>query len=273
MFRLGWFSTGRDEAARELLKVVWDRIQEGFIPGEISFVFVSRRPGEYPESDKFFRLCKDLGLKVIFLSAKEFRPELRQKDREHWRHLYHEEVYRLIGAEAAELIVLAGYMWVVSPALCARLPMINLHPALPGGPKGTWQEVIWQLLEARASETGVMMHLVTPELDRGPAVTYCRFSIRGGRFDPLWEAFEEKRARQGLSYIKEHEGEAEPLFALIRAEGVKRELPLIVYTIRAFAQGEVKLSGQKLLDAQGRPLPGPYDLSARIEDYLARGVW
>jgi phosphoribosylglycinamide formyltransferase-1 len=46
--------------------------------------------------------------------------------------------------------------------------MINLHPAAPGGPTGTWQEVIWQLIEGRAVETGVMMHLVTPELDRGP---------------------------------------------------------------------------------------------------------
>lgn len=273
MFKLGWFSTGRDEAARQLLQVVWERIKEGFIPGEIGFVFLSRRPGEHPESDRFLALCKELGLKTYYLSAKEFEPELRQKDREAWRRLYHEEVYQRIKDEAAELIVLAGYMWVVSAELCERLPMINLHPALPGGPQGTWQEVIWQLLEEGASETGVMMHLVTPELDRGPAVTFCRFPIRGGAFDPLWQAFEEKRAQKGLEQIKEEEGEGEPLFALIRAEGVKRELPLIVYTIKAFAEGEVKLSGQTLLDAQGRPLPGPYDLSERIERHLATGEW
>jgi phosphoribosylglycinamide formyltransferase-1 len=273
MFRLGWFSTGRDEAARELLKVVWGRVAEGFIPAELAYVFVSRRPGESRESDLFFALCEELGLKTYHLSAKEFEPDLRRKDREAWRNLYHQEVYKILSHEGIDLVVLAGYMWVVSADLCEKLPMINLHPALPGGPQGTWQEVIWQLLEERASETGVMMHLVTPELDRGPAVTFCRFPIRGEKFDPLWEAFEKKRKAKGLETIKQEEGEAEPLFALIRREGVRRELPLIVYTIKAFAEGEVRLSGKTLLDASGYPLPGPYDLSPRIEKHLESGEW
>ncbi|HHI98146.1 MAG TPA: formyl transferase, partial [Thermodesulfatator atlanticus] len=67
--------------------------------------------------------------------------------------------------------------------------------------------------------------------------------------------------------------EKEPLFALIREEGVKRELPLIVYTIKAFAEGEVKLEGKQLYDARGKPLPGPYDLTERIEKHLATGKW
>ncbi len=273
MFTLGWFSTGRDEAARELLKVVWERIKEGFIPARFAYVFLSREPGESPESDKFLSLCRELSLPVFYLSAKKFRPELRQRDRELWRKQYHEAVYRLLEDQPADLVVLAGYMWVVSADLCERLPMINLHPALPGGPQGTWQEVIWKLLEDEAGETGVMMHLVTPELDRGPAVTFCRFSIRGGKFDPLWEDFLHKKKERGLEKIIEEEGEREPLFALVRKEGVKRELPLIVYTIKAFAEGEVRLQGKTLLDASGHPLPGPYDLTERIENYLLTGKW
>ncbi len=273
MYRLGWFSTGRDQAARDLLQVVWDRIQEGFLPAEIGFVFLSRRPGESEESDRFLELCRKLGLEVFCLSAREFQPELRRRDRETWRTLYHREVLKLIEKEPVDLVVLAGYMWVVSAELCERLPMINLHPALPGGPQGTWQEVIWQLLEEGASETGVMMHLVTPELDRGPAVTFCRFPIRGGEFDALWAAFEEKRRQKGLEAIKKEEGESEPLFARIRAEGVKRELPLIVYTLKAFAEGEVALKERQLVDGKGNPLPGPYDLTPRIEEHLRTGRW
>ena len=64
--------------------------------------------------------------------------------------------------------------------------MINLHPAAPGGPAGTWQEVIWQLIEGDAMETGVMMHLVTSELDKGPPVTYCTFPIRDTPCDRHW---------------------------------------------------------------------------------------
>jgi hypothetical protein len=37
VYKIGWFSTGRDEAARDLLKTVYDNIQNGNIKGEISF--------------------------------------------------------------------------------------------------------------------------------------------------------------------------------------------------------------------------------------------
>ncbi len=273
MFRLGWFSTGRDKAARDLLQVVYDRIKEGFIPAKIAYVFLSREPGESPESDAFLDLCSSLGLKSYTFSALKYAPELRQRDREEWRKLYHREVYELIKKEPVDLIVLAGYMWVVSAELCQLLPMINLHPALPGGPKGTWQEVIWQLLREEAKETGVMMHLVTPELDRGPAVTFCRFPIQGGKFAPLWEVFKRKVKQKGFETIVKEDGEKEPLFALIREEGVKRELPLIVYTIKAFAEGEVQLKDRNLYDKMGNRLPGPYDLTERIEKYLKTGKW
>ncbi len=273
MFSLGWFSTGRDKAARDLLRVVWERIKEGFIPAHITYVFLSREPGESPESDKFLYLCNELNIPVLYLSAKKFAPELRIKEREIWRRKYHQAVYELLKDKPSDLVVLAGYMWVVSADLCEKLPMINLHPALPGGPQGTWQEVIWQLLEQEADETGVMMHLVTPELDRGPAVTFCRFPIRGKKFDPLWEKFLQKKNQKGLQAIIQEEGENEPLFALIREEGVKRELPLIVYTIKAFAEKNIKLKEKTLCDAFGNPLSGPYDLTASIENYLKTGEW
>jgi len=273
MFALGWFSTGRDKAARDLLRVVWDRIQEGFIPARIIYVFLSREPGENPESDKFLALCKELKLPVFTLSAQRFEPELRAEDREAWRKKYHEAVYKLLKDKPTDLIILAGYMWVVSAELCEKLPMINLHPALPGGPQGTWQEVIWKLLEQEADETGVMMHLVTPELDRGPAVTFCRFSIKGDKFDPLWEKFLTKKRKLGIEKIKETEGEEEPLFKLIRQEGVKREFPLIVYTIKAFAEKEVRLKNRILCDAKGHPLSEPFDLTERVEKHLQTGEW
>jgi len=41
-FRIGWFSTGRDEAARDLLEVVASHIEKGTIPGKVSLVFSNR---------------------------------------------------------------------------------------------------------------------------------------------------------------------------------------------------------------------------------------
>ena len=43
-FRIGWFSTGRDKAARELLMVVRDNIRIGKPTAGIDFVFCNRGP-------------------------------------------------------------------------------------------------------------------------------------------------------------------------------------------------------------------------------------
>lgn len=264
--RIGWLSSGRDEAARELLLTAWRKMAEGFIPAEIAFVFSSREEGEDPEGDRFLALSRELGLLTLSLSAERFEPELRGRDREAWRCRYHQEVARLIAPYGADLIMLAGYMLIVSPEMCRTFPMVNLHPALPGGPTGAWQEVIWRLIQEGAEETGAMIHLVTEELDRGPVVTFCSFPLRGEDFDPLWE---EVRGRS-LEELRRSEGERLPLFQKIRAEGLKREHPLIVLTLKALAEGRLRLQGGRVLDGEGRPLLRGLCLTEEVEEYLRR---
>ncbi|GAH31243.1 unnamed protein product [marine sediment metagenome] len=107
-----------------------------------------------------------------------------------------------------------------------------------------------------------MMHLVTPELDVGPPLTYCTFPIKGGKFDSLWEKWEERLKRKPLETIKNEEGENEPLFKEIRKEGVRRELPLIVHTLKALSDKTIELRGQKLI-RKGRVVEG-YCLNEEI---------
>jgi phosphoribosylglycinamide formyltransferase-1 len=156
--------------------------------------------------------------------------------------------------------VLAGYMLIVGKEMCQKYNMINLHPAAPGGPSGTWQEVIWQLIERRADETGIMMHLVTPDLDQGPPVTYCTFPIKGRRFDKYWAEI------RGLSVeeIKQTQGENNRLFRAIRRHGLAREFPLLVSTLKAFSEGRVKITAdKKVVDTHGKPIKG-YNLTDEI---------
>ena len=185
-------------------------------------------------------------------SSWKFKPEMRKEGLKlakkgnfsainHWRNLYHSEVIKLIDKFQVDFIVLAGYMLIIGKDLCRRYPIINLHPALPGGPKGTWQKVIWELIKQKAKESGVMMHLVTPQLDAGPILTYCSFSLGGDKFDSFWKKMEKKLKRKTLEKIKKEEGEEEPLFKKIREEGVKRELPLIAHTLKAISEGKIKL--------------------------------
>ncbi|OPL14411.1 MAG: formyl transferase [delta proteobacterium ML8_D] len=264
MWSFGWWTTGRDQAAVDLFEAVFNAITERVIPGKISYVFSSREPGESEFSDRLVKMAKYHGIPVVSFSAVRFRPDLRRQDRELWRQDYHKEVFEKVKGFTARVVVLAGYMWVVSPEICRKLSIINLHPAAPGGPSGTWQEVIWQLMDQKADKTGVMMHLVTSELDKGPAITYCSFPIRGDVWDSLWEQFEHMLQRSSREEIKETYGELQPLFAKIRNEGVKRELPLIVQTIRSLAKGEISIKGPHLYDSTGSQLTVPYDLTDAI---------
>lgn len=261
---IGWFSTGRDQAARELLITVQEAIVRRELSARVTFVFCHREPGEDAESDRFLELVHSYRLPLVTLSSRRFwgrpippTPQARED--------YDRQVIDRLSGFRPGICLLAGYMLIASPLLCHRFNMINLHPAAPGGPKGTWQEVTYQLIEQRAQATGVMMHLVTPELDQGPPVAYCRFSLRGGAFDPLWAG----AAGQTVAHLKSSQGEAHPLFRLIRQEGLRREFPLILATIRLLAQGGVRIEGGRAVDGEGRPIPG-YDLTREVEQALTR---
>ena len=199
MLRIGWFSTGNGKAARDLLKVALN------IPEvKIEFVFCNRKYGESKETDLFLDLVRSRKLPIISWSSRGFKAEQREQyDRiatNFWAPVY-----------GVDLCMLAGYMIICSPWMCKNFNIINLHPAKPGGPKGTWQEVIRQLIKNKERESGVMIHLVTPELDSGPVITYCKYRIK--KYD----------------------------FGKIRQQGLKREFHLITETLRFLAEGKIKI--------------------------------
>ena len=247
MLNIGWFSTGRDEAARQLLQAVQDKSHSGEITGEISFVFSNREPGEAKESDLFFELVRSYNIPLVCFSHKKFKASVEEKD---WRLKYDKEVNKRIQQFAPDFCVLAGYMLIVGEELCQQYDMINLHPAPPGGPTGSWQEVIWALIQNKAATAGAMMHLVSPELDKGPVISYCLFSIKGAPFDQYWQGRDKNM-----------------LFQLIREHEVAREFPLIILTLQSLSRGEVGIKDGRVIDAQGKPTDG-YDLSAKIDQVV-----
>jgi len=273
MYQLGWFSTGRDKAARDLLEAACSCIKEGEIKAEIAFVFCNREPGESKESDLFLKLVEVHHIPLVCFSYQKFKttkesPVVDQAGSlPSWRLEYDREAMNRLEGFHPDLCVLAGYMLIVGKEMCQRYDMINLHPAAPSGPAGTWQEVIWQLIDSKAQKTGVMMHLVTPELDKGPPVAYCTFPIRGKLFDKHWQ----EAGKRNLPNIKKGEGEGNPLFKLIRKHGLAREFPLITSTLKAFSQGKIKITPEKqVVDAEEKPING-YDLTGEIDEQLKRG--
>ena len=255
MLNLGWFSTGRGPGSRALLSTVHGAITEGRIQAKISFVFTNRAPSEAEGSDQFFALANSLGLTVVHRSSRAFRRQWTG-DPTQWRTAYDKEVADLISSFSPDLCVLAGYMLIVSPDLCRDFPMINLHPAAPNGPDGTWQDVIWQLIEQRTGHSGVKIHLVTEDLDRGPTIAYCQYPIRGQAFDDVWRDADQT----SVDDLRQRYGEQLPLFKAIRSEGVKRELPLLVETLASLSRSDIHLS-------PNNPTP-PQDLTPQIESAI-----
>jgi formyltetrahydrofolate-dependent phosphoribosylglycinamide formyltransferase len=85
----------------------------------------------------------------------------------------------------ADLVVLAGYMKLVPPAVVARFRrrMINVHPALLpefGGPGMYGQRVHRAVLASGATESGASVHYVDEEFDRGPVIAQARVPVEPG---------------------------------------------------------------------------------------------
>jgi phosphoribosylglycinamide formyltransferase-1 len=86
-----------------------------------------------------------------------------------------------IEARGADLVVLAGYMQLLSPAFVARFAnrIVNVHPALL--PSFPGLDAIGQALEHGVGVTGVTVHFVDEGVDSGPIVVQRPVPIPSGR--------------------------------------------------------------------------------------------
>jgi phosphoribosylglycinamide formyltransferase-1 len=84
-----------------------------------------------------------------------------------------------LGDHDVELVVLAGYMQLVSPGFLGRFPrgVINVHPALLPAFPGL--RAIEQALEYGVKVTGVTVHYVDTGVDTGPIIAQAPYELTG----------------------------------------------------------------------------------------------
>ena len=182
------------------------------------------------------------------------------EDLPEWRLEYDREVMKhLASFPQPQFCVMAGYMLVIgrnfapSSISSTCTPRLQTAPPVPGSRS-------FGNLSISAGDSGVMTHLVTSELDKGPVVSYCRYPIRGPAFDALWDKIDGKTSAE----IKTLDGEANPLFKEIRRHGAARELPLIGNTVKAFSRGMLAIKNGVTVNCGGHPVKG-FDLSAELD--------
>ncbi len=84
------------------------------------------------------------------------------------REAFDEVLVRTIKEADADLVVLAGFMRILTPVFTDNIKAINLHPSLLPRHKGI--DAIRQSFEDEHNEGGVSVHWVTDELDGGEVI-------------------------------------------------------------------------------------------------------
>lgn len=236
--KIGWFSTGRGEGSFGLLSSALDAIDSGDLNAELAFVFVNRKKGQTKLTDRFLALVEARGIPLVTLSSRDFR---RSHDNRPWSELredFDRAAIELLRPHSADIAVQAGYM-LIAPLLCSEYLTLNIHPALPGGTIGMWQQAVWDVIADELDETGAMVHVSTEDVDEGPVLATASFSVRGEGYDSLWD--DVKGA--DIDALKKSHGEDLSLFQAIRNAGLLRERPLLIETLKAVADGRIDPTG------------------------------
>ncbi len=91
-------------------------------------------------------------------------------------------VLAFLKSEKIDWVVLAGFLWLVPPALLEAYPdrVINLHPALlpKFGGKGMYGMHVHQaVVAAKETETGITIHYANAEFDEGKIIFQAKCTV------------------------------------------------------------------------------------------------
>jgi phosphoribosylglycinamide formyltransferase-1 len=83
------------------------------------------------------------------------------------------EVEEIMESRKVDLIVLAGFLWLIPEKLIEKFPIINIHPALlpKYGGKGMYgMNVHKAVVDNGDTESGISIHFVNKEYDEGKLI-------------------------------------------------------------------------------------------------------
>ncbi len=131
-----------------------EAVERGAIDAEIALVFSNK--ADAPGLLK----AREAGLETLFLDPKAFAT----------REDYDRAIIAEVERRRIDLVCLAGYMKVLTPALCDALKhrIINIHPALL--PSFPGLHVQQKAIDWGVRFSGCTVHFVAAEVDMGPII-------------------------------------------------------------------------------------------------------
>jgi len=197
--RIAVFASGQGSNFAALV----DAQRKGRLGGGSIELLVSDKP-EAPVAKR----AEEAGIPTLLLRPKDFAS----------RELYEAEIVAELQRREIGLIVLAGYMRLITPTLLTPFSgrIINIHPSLL--PAFAGKDAIGQALEYGVKLTGVTVHFVDGGMDTGPVIAQ-------------------------RSVVVEEDDTADSLAERIH----KVEYDLYPEVVSAFAAGFITLSGRKAI--------------------------
>lgn len=146
------------------LQAIIDACKTEDYPGEVVGV-ISNIPTAYG-----LTRAKDANIETSTLSHKDFDS----------REAYDQSLIKVIDQYNPDVIVLAGFMRILTPdfVLYFQGKLLNIHPSLL--PKYQGLNTHQRAIDAGDTEHGVSVHYVTEELDGGPVILQAKVPIFDG---------------------------------------------------------------------------------------------
>jgi phosphoribosylglycinamide formyltransferase-1 len=143
------------------LQAIIDACARGEIKADIAAV-ISNKADAYG-----LERAKKAGIQTRVLSHKDFDS----------REAYDAELMDIIESFEPNLVVLAGFMRILTPSLVQKFKgkMLNIHPSLL--PKYQGLNTHQRAIDAKDEVHGVSVHFVTEELDGGPVVLQAKVPV------------------------------------------------------------------------------------------------
>lgn len=152
--RLGVLASGRGSN----LQAIIDAIEGGSLSARVAVVVSNKRDAQALDRTRRH------GAPAVFVDPKPFagRPDGREA--------YDHALLEVLHKHEVELVLLAGYMKIVTPVLINAYPdrMMNIHPSLL--PSFPGLEVQQKALDWGVKLSGCTVHFVTENVDEGPII-------------------------------------------------------------------------------------------------------
>jgi phosphoribosylglycinamide formyltransferase-1 len=147
--RIGVITSGRGENLRHIIAAT----QSGYLPAVVRIVLADQRDAGA------LKIAEEMGVKGVFLD-----PQGCSRDEYDLRLIEHLE------AAGVDLVVLTGYMRILSPLFVRRYQdrILNIHPALLPSFRGV--NAFQQALDYGVKWSGTTIHLVDEKVDHGPII-------------------------------------------------------------------------------------------------------